>query len=77
MSTSSVDVMQKNDDDTPVTWRYYEALHDHLQGVIRWSTDRIDTYVQAIQMKVDATDATINAMKTQVTDLQASIYQLT
>jgi hypothetical protein len=71
MSTSSVDVMQKNNDDTPITWRYYEALRDHLQGAIQRCTDSIDTVVQAVQ--VDATDVTINAMQTQVTDLQASI----
>jgi hypothetical protein len=63
MSTSSFDVMQKKPDDATVTWREYEALRDHLQGVIQRSTDSIYTDVQAVEMKVDATDATINFCK--------------
>jgi hypothetical protein len=69
MSTSSLDVMQKKDVDAPVTWRYYEALRDHLQGVIQRSTNSIDTDVQVFQMKVDATHTMVNAMQTQVNDL--------
>ena len=34
MSSSGVDVMQKKADDATVTWREYEALRDHLTGII-------------------------------------------
>jgi hypothetical protein len=34
MSSSDVDAMQKKADTTPVIWREYEALRDHLTGVI-------------------------------------------
>ena len=77
MSVSDVDVMQKKADDAPIIWREYEALRDHLTGIITRSTDNIDADIQAIQMKVDATETTVNAMQTQVNDLQASIQQLT
>ena len=77
MSCSGVDVMQKKADDATVTWREYEALRDHLTGIIDRSTATIDGDIQAIQMKVDATENTVNAMQTQVTDLQTSIQQLT
>jgi hypothetical protein len=73
MSGSDVDVMQKKADDATITWREYEALRDHLTGVINRSTDNIDADIQAIQMKVDATDTTVNAMQTQVNDLHTSI----
>jgi len=77
MSSSGVDVMQKKADDATVTWREYEALRDHLTGIMDRSTANIDGDIQAIQMKVDATETTVNAMQTQVTDLQTSIQQLT
>jgi hypothetical protein len=77
MSSSGVDVMQKKADDATVTWREYEALHDHLTGIMDRSTATIDGDIQAIQMKVDATEHIVNAMQTQVTDLQTSIQQLT
>ncbi|XP_071678893.1 uncharacterized protein [Lolium perenne] len=67
----------KKADDATVTWREYEALRDHLQGVITRSTENIDADIQAVQMKVDATETTVNAMQAQVTALQTSIQQLT
>ena len=42
MSTSDEVVMQKKDDNDTVTWQEYEALCDHLQGVITRSTESID-----------------------------------
>ena len=48
MSTSDEVVMQKKDDNDAVTWREYEALRDHLQGVITRSTESIDNDVQAL-----------------------------
>jgi hypothetical protein len=77
MSASDVDVMQKKPDDTPVIWREYEALRDHLERIITRTTDTIDSNIQAVQMKVEATDATVNNMQVQVNDLQTSIQALT
>ena len=77
MSSSGVDVMQKKADDATVTWREYEALRDHLTGIITRSTEHIDSDIQAIQMKVDGTEATVNTMQTQVNVFQTSIQQLT
>ena len=77
MSEIGVEVMQKKDGDECVTWKEYEALCDHLTGLINRSTDNIDADIQAIQMKVDATETTVSAMQTQVNDLQTSIHQLT
>ena len=64
MSTSDEVVMQKKDDSETVTWREYEALRDHLQGVISRSTKSIDNDVQALQLKLDQTDNTINGANT-------------
>jgi chromosome segregation ATPase len=77
MSSSGVDVMQKKPDETPVIWREYEALRDHLERTTARTTDTIDSDIQAIQMKVEATDATVNTMQVQVNDLQTSIQALT
>jgi chromosome segregation ATPase len=77
MSASDVDVMQKKPDDTPVIWREYEALRDHLERIITRTTDAIDSDIQAVQMKVEVTDATVNNMQVQVNDLQTSIQALT
>ena len=77
MSTSDEVVMQKKDDSDTVTWREYEALRDHFQGVITRSTESIDNDVQALQLKLDQTDNTINTVQTQVTELQTSIQNLT
>ena len=62
MDTSGEVVMQKKDDNDAVTWREYEALRDHLQGVITRSTESIDNDVQALQLKLDQTDNTINTV---------------
>jgi hypothetical protein len=77
MSSSGVDVMQKKPDDTPVIWSEYEALRDHLKRIITRTTDTIDSDIQAFQIKVEATDATVNTMQVQVNDLQTSIQALT
>ncbi|XP_044947533.1 uncharacterized protein LOC123396757 [Hordeum vulgare subsp. vulgare] len=71
------EVEKKKDGDECVTWKEYEALRDHLTGLIHRSTDNIDADIQAIHMKVDATETTVNAMQTQVNDLHTSIQQLT
>src|SRR3954462_12516396 len=77
MSQASFDVMQKQDKDAPVTWEAYEGLRDHLTDLITKSGDHVDTNMQAVQMKVDGTAATVTTMQTQLTALQASIQQLT
>jgi chromosome segregation ATPase len=77
MSCSNVDVMQKKSDDTPDIWREYEALRDHLEIIITRTTNSIDSDIQAVQMKVEATDATVNNMQVQVNDLQTTIQALT
>src|SRR3954462_6028012 len=77
MSQSAFDVMQKQDKDAPVTWEAYEGLRDHLTDLITKSDDHVDTNMQAVQMKVDATAATVTIMQTEMTALQASIQQLT
>jgi hypothetical protein len=77
MSPSDVVLMQKPPDDTTITWRQYEALRDHLQGVITRSTHGINSDIQVVQMKVDATENTDNAMQVEVNDLHTSIQHLT
>src|SRR3954465_12765908 len=77
MSQSAFDVMQKQDKDAPVTWEAYEGLRDHLTDLITKSGDHVDINMQAVQMKVDGTAATITTMQTQMTALEASIQQLT
>src|SRR4051812_22760318 len=77
MSQSGFDVMQKQDKDAPVTWEAYEGLRAHLTELITQSGDHVDTNMQAVQIKVDGTAATITTMQTQMTALQVSIQQLT
>jgi hypothetical protein len=55
MSASDVDVMQKKPDETPIIWREYQALRDHLERIITQTTDTIGSDIQAVQMKVEAT----------------------
>src|SRR3954468_16582967 len=77
MSQASFDVMQKQEKDAPVTWEAYEGLRDHLTDLITKSGTHVDLNMQAVQMKVDGTAATITTMQTQMTALEASIQQLT
>src|SRR3954471_18208101 len=76
MSQASFDVMQQQDKDAPLTWEAYEGLRDHLTDLITKSGDHVDLNMQAVQMKVDGTAATITTMQTQMTALEASIEQL-
>src|SRR3954469_6980031 len=77
MSQASFDVIQKQDKDAPVTWEAYEGLCDHLTDQITKSDCLVDTNMQAIQMTVDATAATVTTLQIQMTALQASLQQLT
>jgi hypothetical protein len=76
-STENVDVMQKKDAATPVTWREFEALRDHMQREIRVASDVLDKDIQSVHLKVDETTTAVNTVQTSVTTLQASIQALT
>jgi hypothetical protein len=67
MSSRDVDVVQKKDPASPITWREYESLCDHLQREICGATDAFDKDIQNIHLKVDEATATINTVQTQVT----------
>src|SRR3954469_6288213 len=77
MSQSGFDVMQKQDKDAPVTWEAYEGLRDHLTGMFTKSADAIDTNVQAVQLKVDATESAVTTMQQQLAVIQQSLQQMT
>ncbi|KAK1595419.1 hypothetical protein QYE76_007719 [Lolium multiflorum] len=77
MSSSEFDVMQKKPDDTPVTWREYEALRDHLTRQLRVNTETFDTEIQGVNLKVDEATTAINTVQTSMTTLQASMNTLT
>ena len=76
MSASEV-VMQKKDDNGTVTWREYEALRDHFTGIFHRNATTTDGNIQAVQLKLDDTEATVQTMQGQITELQTSIAQLT
>ena len=76
MSASEV-VIQKKDDNDTVKCREYEALRDHLMGIFDRNATKTDGDVQAVQIRVDNTDATVQTMQGQMTELQTSIAQLT
>ncbi|KAK1682231.1 hypothetical protein QYE76_043079 [Lolium multiflorum] len=67
----------KKDPASPVTWREYEALHDHLQREIRGATEAFDTDIQSVNLKIDEATTAINTVQTSMTTLQASIHNLT
>ncbi|KAK1595670.1 hypothetical protein QYE76_037389 [Lolium multiflorum] len=67
----------KKPDDTPVTWREYEALRDHLSRELRVTTETFDTEIQGVNLKVDETTTAINTVQTSMTTLQASMNTLT
>ncbi|KAK1601995.1 hypothetical protein QYE76_027100 [Lolium multiflorum] len=68
---------EKKPDDTPVTWREYEALRDHLSRELRVTTETFDTEIQGVNLKVDETTTAINTVQTSMTTLQASMNTLT
>ncbi len=77
MSSEDVDVMQKKDADTAVTWREFEALRDHMQRQIRVANDVLDKDIQGVHLKVDEATQAVNTVQTTMTTLQASIQTLT
>ena len=77
MSSENVDVMQKKDAATPVTWREFEALRDHMQRQIGVATDVIDQDIQSVNLKIDEATTVINTVQTSMTTLQESIRNLT
>ena len=62
MSSSEV-VMQKKDDNDTVTWREYEALCDHFTGIFHRNATTTDGNIQAVQLKLDDTEATVQTMQ--------------
>ncbi|KAK1695755.1 hypothetical protein QYE76_012452 [Lolium multiflorum] len=76
-SSENVDVMQKKDPHTTVTWLEYEALRDHLQRQIRASSEVLDKEIQSVHLKVDEATTAVNTVQTSMTTLQASIQTLT
>ena len=75
--SGDVDVQEKKAADSPVIWREYEALRDHLTRNFNKQHEDLDTAVQNVELKVDETDATVKEIQVQVTDLQASLVTLT
>ncbi|KAK1617123.1 hypothetical protein QYE76_022640 [Lolium multiflorum] len=67
----------KKDTATPVTWREFEALRDHMQREIRVASDVLDKDIQSVHLKVDEATTAVNTVQTSVTTLQASIQTLT
>ncbi|KAK1617425.1 hypothetical protein QYE76_022942 [Lolium multiflorum] len=67
----------KKPDDTPVTWREYEALRDHLTRELRVTSETFDTEIQGVNLKVDEQTTAINTVQTSMTTLQASMNTLT
>ena len=57
--SDDVDVMQKKTAETPVIWREYEALRDHLTRTFTSQTEALDTEVQNVQLKLGETDDTV------------------
>ncbi|KAK1607904.1 hypothetical protein QYE76_031577 [Lolium multiflorum] len=76
-SLSRPDLFWKKPDDTPVTWREYEGLRDHLQREIRVASDVLDKEMQGVHLKVDEATTAVHTVQTSVTTLQASIQALT
>ena len=75
--SASDDVMQKKSHDTPVVWREYEALRDHLTLTFTKQHEELDSSVQGVELKLGDTENAIKELKTQVTNLQASLTTLT
>ena len=75
--SSSDDVMQKKSHDTPVVWREYEALRDHLTLTFNNQHEKLETSVQGVEMKLDDTDATVKDIQTTLTTMQAELTTLT
>ena len=75
--SSNVDVQETKSADTPVIWREYEALRDHLTRNFKSQHDALDTSVQNVDLKLAETDGTVNEIQGQVADLQTKMEALT
>ena len=62
--SSSGDVMQKKSHDTPVVWREYEALRDHLTLTFNKQHEAFDSSIQGIEMKLGYTENTVKEIQT-------------
>jgi hypothetical protein len=77
MSASDYDVMQDKDADTPMVWKDFVGLCNHLEGVLESSTQKAVNAHQELQLQVKGTTKNIIAMQAQFTTFQQSIDQLT
>ena len=75
--SASDDVMQKKSHDTPVIWREYEALRDHLTLTFNNQHEKLENTVQGVDLKLNDTDATVNNIQTTVTAMQTELHTLT
>jgi hypothetical protein len=69
MSSSDETVLQKKDGVTVVTWREYEALHNHLKRAIDHSADTPDGDIDEVKTQLGHTNNMVNTIQTQVTDI--------
>ena len=74
MSSSNEIVMQKKDATTPVTWS--EHLRDYLTGMFDKSTSKLEEDVQAVQLKLEENDTTLQGVQTTVNTMQTSMQTL-
>ena len=73
MSSSGVDVQEKKDPTEVVHWNEYEALRDHFKLQLDRSCDSIAEDVQNVQLKLDTNEQAVNAIQTQVIEMQRSL----
>jgi hypothetical protein len=75
-SSDDVDVQQKKDAASVVTWREYEALRDHLKLLITKQDDHTTREIQNVQLQLGQNDETVQAVQTQVTNVQTQVTEL-
>jgi hypothetical protein len=76
MSSSAYDVMQEKEADTPVVWTDFVGLRTHLEGVLENSPQEAVNAHQTLQLKLQGTTETVQAMQAQFTTFQQSLDQL-
>ncbi|KAK1610779.1 hypothetical protein QYE76_034452 [Lolium multiflorum] len=59
-----------------ITWREFEALQNEMRREFRVLDDVLNGKVEAINQKLDATNATVTTMADQVTDIQRNLTDM-
>ncbi|KAK1662638.1 hypothetical protein QYE76_050797 [Lolium multiflorum] len=59
-----------------ITWREFEALRNEMRREFRAQDDVLNGKVEAINQKLDTTNATVTTMADQVTDIQRSLADM-